>query len=186
MNYPNVDQLNPNRYASRAEIVAITHQALVNAGRASAIASPYVPTVAGTPATETPTAETPTTPVVEASSDEFSELVALLGSEEGSQRKQAADTLAASGKAAVPELAEALESDSAPIRAAAAYALNEIGADAALATPTLLEVLKDDDELVRALATSTLAQVGLDQSSANQHYDGCGAKRVWPSEGHCR
>ncbi len=190
VNYPNVRQLRPNRYASRAEIVAIAHQALVLKGRANPIASNYVPVVAGvsvgvpasgtpvsntpptgtpsvgTPSTGTPSAGTPSTgtPAASTPTDEFSELVALLSSNDTSTRRKAADDLAAIGKDAVPDLAEALESDSAPTRAAAAYALNEIGADAVAATPTLMDVLKDDDELVRALATSTLAQVGLDQN----------------------
>ena len=170
VNYPNVRQLNPARNATRAEIAAIAHQALVNSGRATAINSPYVPVVASTP-TPDPVAEKPDPvaeapdPVVEAPTgeDEFAELVASLGSEDTSDRKDAADALVAEGEAAVPELANALESDSVRTRAAAAYALNEIGADAAEATPTLLEAIKDSDELVRALATSTLAQVGLDQ-----------------------
>ena len=46
VNYPNVNQLNPERNATRAEIAAIAHQALVNSGRASVIASPYVPAIA--------------------------------------------------------------------------------------------------------------------------------------------
>ncbi len=170
VNYPNVRRLNPLKNASRAEIAAITHQALVNAGQANAINSPYVPIIAGQPAIETPTTETPTTetptqpPVTQTPTEEFAELVASLSSDDTSTRKAAADTLAANGAAAVPDLTLALESDRVETRAAAAYALNEIGADAAPATPTLLELLKDDDEIVRALATSTLAQVGLDQN----------------------
>ncbi|MEO1622618.1 MAG: HEAT repeat domain-containing protein [Cyanobacteria bacterium J06632_3] len=148
VNYPNVQQLNPQRNATRAEIAAIAYQALVSSGRANAIASEYVPAIAAQPA--------PTT-------DDFSELVASLSSPNTETRKAAADTLAKGGAAAVPELTKALQSDSTPVRAAAAYALNEIGPEAEAATPTLLEVIKDDDELVRALATSTLAQVGLEQ-----------------------
>ncbi|MEL6555535.1 MAG: S-layer homology domain-containing protein [Cyanobacteria bacterium J06621_11] len=156
VNYPDVQQLNPQRNATRAEIAAIAYQALVNSGQAAAISSEYVPnTVAAQPVPGTSITETPT--------DDFSELVASLGNSDADVRKAAADTLAQSGVAAVPDLAKALESDSAPVRAAAAYALNEIGPEAEAATPTLLEVLKDDDELVRALATSTLTQVGLDQ-----------------------
>ena len=177
VNYPEAQRLNPQRNATRAEIAAIAYQALVNKGQVSAIASPYLPVVADSRSPETPSgisteealeqlegeSETATNPnPAPAGTDEFSELVASLGSNDTAERKAAADSLAASGKAAVPQLAEALESDNAPTRAAAAYALNEIGADAAEATPTLLEVIKDDDELVRALALSTLTQVGLD------------------------
>ena len=161
VNYPNVRRLNPQKNASRAEIAAITHQALVNAGQATAINSPYVPAIAGLPTTGTPVTQPP---ITQPPTDEFSELVASLSSDDTSTRKAAADTLAANGAAAVPDLTLALESDSARTRAAATYALNEIGADAAPATPTLLDLLKDDDEIVRALATSTLAQVGLDQN----------------------
>lgn len=182
VNYPNAQQLNPQRNATRAEIAAIAHQALVSSGRAGAITSPYLAiasvqsgSVTETPVTETPGVETPAVEIpstqpsppaadTPTETDEFSELVASLGSSETTERKAAADALAANGAEAVPELATALESDSAQTRAAAAYALNEIGADAAAATPTLMSVLQDDDELVRALATSTLTKVGLDDS----------------------
>ena len=184
VNYPEAQRLNPGRNATRGEIAAIAYQALVNKGEVSAIASPYLPVLADRAGTETPgglstgealeelenetavtptpTTEDPTVEAVDPGSDEFSELVASLSSNSGAERKAAADSLAATGKAAVPELAKALESDSAPTRAAAAYALNEIGPEAKEATPTLLEVIKDDDELVRALALSTLTQVGVE------------------------
>lgn len=42
VNYPMVTQLNPTRPATRAEVAAFVYQALVNAGRAQAITSPYV------------------------------------------------------------------------------------------------------------------------------------------------
>lgn len=42
VNYPTPGQLNPNREATRAEVAAFVYQALVNAGRAQAIPSPYV------------------------------------------------------------------------------------------------------------------------------------------------
>jgi hypothetical protein len=35
-------QLNPNRRATRAEVAAFVYQAMVNAGKANAIASPYI------------------------------------------------------------------------------------------------------------------------------------------------
>ncbi len=155
VNYPNVARLNPSRNATRAEIAAIAHQALANSGRANTIASPYVPTVTRT---EAPVTNTPVSEV-----DDFSELVALLGSDSQSTQQAAANNLIASGASAVPDLAAALGSNQAQTRAIAAYVLNEIGADAAAATPTLLDTLRDDDELVRALATSALTKVGLDQ-----------------------
>ena len=181
VNYPNVQQLNPQRNASRGEIAAIAYQALVSKGEVGAIASPYLPVIANSgtskptglsteealtelengTAAPAPTAEKPAGVTANPGTDEFSELVAILSSNNNTERKAAADTLAASGKAAVPELTKALKSDNTPTRAAAAYALNKIGPDAKAATPTLLEVVKDDDELVRALALSTLTQVGV-------------------------
>lgn len=181
VNYPEAQRLNPGRNATRGEIAAIAHQALANRGEVSAIVSPYMPVVATSGGTDTPRglsteaaleelesetavnpAPNPTVEAVDPGTDEFSELVASLSSNNTTERKAAADSLAATGKAAVPELTKALESENASTRAAAAYALNEIGADAKEATPTLLEVIKDDDELVRALALSTLTQVGVE------------------------
>ncbi|AFY32790.1 DUF1565 domain-containing protein [Calothrix sp. PCC 7507] len=42
VNYPNPKQLNPTRDATRAEVVALVYQALVDAGRVAAINSPYI------------------------------------------------------------------------------------------------------------------------------------------------
>lgn len=42
VNYPNVNQLNPNRQATRAEVAAFVYQALVSAGQAEEIPSPYI------------------------------------------------------------------------------------------------------------------------------------------------
>ncbi len=42
VNHPNLRQLRPNSDATRAEIAAIVYQALVDAGRLAAIASPYI------------------------------------------------------------------------------------------------------------------------------------------------
>ncbi len=42
VNYPTVKQLNPNRQATRADIAAFVYQAMVNAGRAQVIPSPYL------------------------------------------------------------------------------------------------------------------------------------------------
>ncbi|MBS3030440.1 MAG: DUF1565 domain-containing protein [Dolichospermum sp. DET50] len=44
INYPTVKELAPKRQATRAEIAAFVYQALVNAGRAQPIASPYLVT----------------------------------------------------------------------------------------------------------------------------------------------
>lgn len=42
VNFPNLRQLNPNRDATRAEVVASVYQALVKAGRVTALNSPYI------------------------------------------------------------------------------------------------------------------------------------------------
>jgi len=42
VNYPSLVQLNPTRQATRAEVAAFVYQAMVNAGKADAIASPYI------------------------------------------------------------------------------------------------------------------------------------------------
>ncbi len=42
INYPTVSQLNPNRAATRAEVAAFVYQAMVNAGKAEPISSPYL------------------------------------------------------------------------------------------------------------------------------------------------
>ncbi|MBC7968537.1 MAG: DUF1565 domain-containing protein [Verrucomicrobia bacterium] len=42
VNYPALVQLNPTRQTTRAEVAAFVYQAMVNAGKADAIASPYV------------------------------------------------------------------------------------------------------------------------------------------------
>lgn len=45
VNYPQQTQLNPNQVVTRADLAAFVYQAMVNSGRAEAIASPYVVTV---------------------------------------------------------------------------------------------------------------------------------------------
>jgi parallel beta-helix repeat protein len=42
VNYPTLRQLNPNREATRGEVAAIVYQALVQAGRSTALNSPYI------------------------------------------------------------------------------------------------------------------------------------------------
>lgn len=161
VNYPNVQQLNPQRNASRAEIVAMAHQAMVLTGKANPIASAYVPI--SSPVAETPATELPVEPVSGTPTEITADLIASLESTNTAVQQAAADNLIETGEEAVPVLADALESDSAQTRAIAAYALSEIGTAAEAATPELLDALRDDDELVRALATSALTNVGLDQ-----------------------
>jgi len=43
VNYPNIDFLNPNRAATRAEVAASIYQGLVATSRAPALESPYIP-----------------------------------------------------------------------------------------------------------------------------------------------
>jgi hypothetical protein len=49
VNYPNVQFLNPNQTATRAEVAAFIYQSLVRSGQANAIASPYIVGQAVTP-----------------------------------------------------------------------------------------------------------------------------------------
>lgn len=167
VNYPNVQQLHPGRNATRAEIVAMAHQAMVLTGKANLIASSYIAAPVGStgpeaPLTESPS-ESPAEPVSDAPTEITADLIASLESDSTAVQQAAADSLIETGEEAVPELTNALEADSAQTRAIAAYALSEIGTEAQAATPALLEALRDDDELVRALATSALTNVGLDQ-----------------------
>ncbi|MDX2216337.1 MAG: S-layer homology domain-containing protein [Oculatellaceae cyanobacterium bins.114] len=52
VNYPTLEQLNPNRTATRAEVAAFIYQALVSAGNANRLSSPYI--VGQTPAGQSP------------------------------------------------------------------------------------------------------------------------------------
>lgn len=58
VNYPNVQFLNPNQVATRAEVAAFIYQALVSSGQVAAINSPYIVGQAQT----TPPAQTTTIP----------------------------------------------------------------------------------------------------------------------------
>ena len=49
VNYPDVKYLNPNQTATRAEVAAFIYQALVSAGQATALTSPYIVGTATTP-----------------------------------------------------------------------------------------------------------------------------------------
>ncbi|MBF2047160.1 MAG: S-layer homology domain-containing protein [Elainella sp. C42_A2020_010] len=49
VNYPNVQTLNPNRAATRAEVAAFIYQAMVSMGQTAAISSPYIVGQASSP-----------------------------------------------------------------------------------------------------------------------------------------
>jgi len=51
VNYPNVNQLNPNRRATRAEVAAFIYQALSNQSQVAALPSPYVASLSNTTST---------------------------------------------------------------------------------------------------------------------------------------
>lgn len=54
VNYPNLQQLNPNRVATRAEVAAFIYQALVSTGNATQLTSPYIVGQASTEPTPSP------------------------------------------------------------------------------------------------------------------------------------
>jgi parallel beta-helix repeat protein len=59
VNFPNINQLNPNQPATRADIAALVYQALVSSGQAEAIPSPYVVTVQPTTQPQAPSIQPP-------------------------------------------------------------------------------------------------------------------------------
>lgn len=59
VNYPNIEFLQPNREATRAEVAAFIYQALVSTGQVASIASPYIVGQATTPP-PSPIAQLPT------------------------------------------------------------------------------------------------------------------------------
>lgn len=64
VNYPDLEQLNPMRQATRSEVVAMVYQALVHWGRSPAIASPYIVDPASSPTEPPPPPPDPSAPVV--------------------------------------------------------------------------------------------------------------------------
>lgn len=56
VNYPTLTQLQPTRAATRADVAAFVYQAMVNAGKADAIASPYIVLA--------PSSSTPSSPTI--------------------------------------------------------------------------------------------------------------------------
>ena len=62
VNYPTLSQLNPNRNATRAEVSAFVYQALVNAGKAQVIQSPYLVQLPASPSGQFGNSPNSTTP----------------------------------------------------------------------------------------------------------------------------
>ena len=62
VNYPTLSQLNPNRNATRAEVSAFVYQALVNAGKAQVIQSPYLVQLPASPSAQFGNGPNSTTP----------------------------------------------------------------------------------------------------------------------------
>ena len=69
---------------------------------------------------------------------------------------------------AVPELREALSSESESARHVAAEALGDCGADAAVAVPALVGLLQSDDVGLRRVAIESLGQIGPPAARAMQ------------------
>lgn len=59
VNYPIVNQLNPNRSATRGEVAAFIYQALSNQSQVTALSSPYVARLASLPPANTPITNAP-------------------------------------------------------------------------------------------------------------------------------
>jgi HEAT repeat protein len=86
-------------------------------------------------------------------------LIDVLGDPELDVRMNAAVALASVGAEAVDPVTAALKSPNPAARAAAAYALGQIGGPAAPATTALVRALKDDDKEVRRLAAEAIGRV---------------------------
>jgi len=89
----------------------------------------------------------------------IAELVEALAGELPFQRKQAAEALAAKGKAALPAVRRALKDRDWKVRRGATDALAALGADGLAAAPQLAAALKDKDAWVRAGAAAALGKM---------------------------
>jgi HEAT repeat protein len=115
------------------------------------------------PEPPTPVLPIPTRTVVTA-------LVESLADSDPDVRQNAAVAVAYAGVEAVEPLTAALRHRSAEARAAAAYALGQIGGPAAPATEPLVNALKDADKEVRRQAAQALGRIvaGAKPQSADQ------------------
>src|SRR5947209_3815043 len=86
-------------------------------------------------------------------------LIDVLGDPDLDVRMNAAVSLASVGAEAVDPLTTALKSPNPAARAAAAYALGQVGGPAAPATTALVRALKDEDKEVRRLAAEAIGRV---------------------------
>jgi HEAT repeat protein len=90
-------------------------------------------------------------------------LIDTLKDADGEVRIYAGNALAAIGQPAVESLTTTLSDPNRDARAAAAYALGQMGADAAPATTALVKSLKDSEIDVRRQAAQALSRIVLSQ-----------------------
>jgi HEAT repeat protein len=113
--------------------------------------------VAGGAVAQTP--EPPKLPVP----DLVKALIDTLKDADGEVRIYSGNALAAIGPPAVEALTTTLSDPNRDARAAAAYALGQMGADAAPATAALVKALKDSEIDVRRQAAQALSRIVLSQ-----------------------
>ena len=86
-------------------------------------------------------------------------LIASLKDSDADVRQHSAMALAALGHDAIGPLTEAIRDPSKEKRAAAAYALGQMGYEARDAMPTLLKALKDEETAVRRSASQAVSRI---------------------------
>ena len=114
-------------------------------------------TIAGQVPSQPPDPPTPVLPIP--TRDVVAALIESLGDADPEVRQNAAVSLAYAGTDAVEPLTNTLRGANHDARAAAAYALGQIGGPAAPATPALVKALKDDDKEVRRQASQALGRI---------------------------
>jgi len=98
--------------------------------------------------------------------DAVAGLLRALGDSACVVRFKAAEGLANTGSAVVPQLTEALKDSRRDVRAAAARALRAMGAEAKQAVPALVSALEDKDYQVRRWSADALGIIGPDAAAA--------------------
>jgi HEAT repeat protein len=120
----------------------------------------WLPTAQPGPAPlDVPPFARPARPVAVPAADVVPGLVRALGDVDFGVRQNAAIALAEVGPPALPSLTEALKDRNRDRRAAAAYALGQMGAAARSAVPALVRALDDEDRLVRRQAALAVGRV---------------------------